>query len=232
MTADKRKILLVEDDINLGTILKDFLIVKNYEVFHALNGIEGSNSYRDNQFDLIILDIMMPKKDGFALAEEIRKLDKNIPIIFLSARSMVEDKIKGLKLGGDDYVTKPFSVEELLLRVENIFKRMSSSNEVKTPIGTMEVGKYLFNYNKRILTLNGSKRKLTTRECELLRLLALNKNDLLQRSVALKEIWNDNNYFTARSMDVYITKLRSYLNEDKDVEIINVHGSGYKLIVH
>lgn len=232
MPADKRKILLVEDDINLGTILKDFLEIKNYKVSHSVNGVDGINAYLENSFDLIILDIMMPKKDGFTLAEEIRKLDKNIPIIFLSARSMVEDKIKGLKLGGDDYITKPFSSEELLLRIENIFKRVSNSIENKTMVKTLQIGRYLFNYNKRTLAINSNERKLTTRESELLRLLAINKNDLMERSTALKEIWSESNYFTARSMDVYITKLRSYLNEDKTVEIVNVHGSGFKLIVH
>lgn len=232
MAADKRKILLVEDDINLGTILKDFLEIKNYSVTHSVNGVDGINSYRENSFDLIILDIMMPKKDGFTLAEEIRKLDKNIPIIFLSARSMVEDRIKGLKIGGDDYITKPFSSEELLLRIENIFKRVTSSNKAAPPVNDLQIGEYIFNYNKRSLLLNAKERKLTSRESELLRLLILNKNDLVERSSALKEIWSDNNYFTSRSMDVYIARLRSYLAEDKMVEIVNVHGSGFKLIVH
>ena len=174
----------------------------------------------------------MPKKDGFTLAEEIRKLDKTIPMIFLSARSMVEDRIKGLKLGGDDYITKPFSSEELLLRIENIFKRITFSNKTASPVSDLQLGKYIFNYNKRILVFDSKERKLTSKESELLRLLILNKNELVERSVALKEIWSDNNYFTARSMDVYITKLRSYLIEDKSVEIVNVHGSGFKLIVH
>ena len=232
MADNKKKLLLVEDDINLGTILKDFLIVKNYDVDHVLNGVDGMNSYSNNSYDLLILDIMMPKKDGFTLATEIRKLDKKTPIIFLSAKSLVEDRIKGLKLGGDDYLTKPFSSEELLLRIENIFKRVSISRQKKTIVEPLNIGKFEFDYSRRALTINGNVRKLTSKESELLRMLAISKNDIVDRSAALHEIWRDNTYFTSRSMDVYITKLRSYLKEDPAVEIVNIHGTGFKLLVH
>ncbi|MGB5894729.1 MAG: response regulator transcription factor [Ignavibacteriaceae bacterium] len=232
MTDIKKKILLVEDDINLGTILKDFLKIKNYDVEHVLNGVDGFNTYSTGSYDLLILDIMMPKKDGFTLATEIRKLDKKTPIIFLSAKSLVEDRIKGLKLGGDDYLTKPFSSEELLLRIENIFKRVFVSSQKKIIVEPLTIGKYIFDYPRRALNINGNVRKLTFKESELLRMLAINKNDIVDRSAALDEIWHDNTYFTSRSMDVYITKLRSYLKEDPAVEIVNIHGTGFKLLVH
>jgi len=232
MKDNKKKILLVEDDINLGTILKDFLLIKNYEVDHVLNGVDGLNAYYNNSYELLILDIMMPKKDGFTLATEIRKLDKKTPIIFLSAKSLVEDRIKGLKLGGDDYLTKPFSSEELLLRIENIFKRIIISNQKKNIVEPLTIGKYIFDYSRRALNINGNVRKLTSKESELLRMLAITRNDILDRSSALNEIWSENTYFTSRSMDVYITKLRSYLKEDPAVEIVNIHGTGFKLLVH
>jgi len=232
MADNKAKILLVEDDINLGTILKDFLIIKNYDVDHVLNGVDGLNAYYNNSYELLILDIMMPKKDGFTLATEIRKLDKKTPIIFLSAKSLVEDRIKGLKMGGDDYLTKPFSSEELLLRIENIFKRVLISKQKKTNVDPLIIGKYIFDYSRRSLNINGNVRKLTSKESELLRMLAISKNDILDRSTALDEIWYNNTYFTSRSMDVYITKLRSYLKEDPAVEIVNIHGTGFKLLVH
>ncbi|MGB5847684.1 MAG: response regulator transcription factor [Ignavibacteriaceae bacterium] len=232
MTDIKKKILLVEDDINLGTILKDFLKIKNYDAEHVLNCVDGFNTYSTGSYDLLILDIMMPKKDGFTLATEIRKLDKKTPIIFLSAKSLVEDRIKGLKLGGDDYLTKPFSSEELLLRIENIFKRVFVSSQKKIIVEPLTIGKYIFDYPRRALNINGNVRKLTFKESELLRMLAINKNDIVDRSAALDEIWHDNTYFTSRSMDVYITKLRSYLKEDPAVEIVNIHGTGFKLLVH
>jgi DNA-binding response OmpR family regulator len=226
------KILLVEDDINLGTILKDFLEVKNYNVDHVLNGVEGLNAYYNGSYDLLVLDVMMPKKDGFTLVSEIRKLDKKTPVIFLSAKSLVEDKIKGLKLGGDDYLTKPFSSEELLLRINNILKRVSVTKRNSKSIKSVSIGKFIFDYSKRKLTINGNVKKLTSKESELLRLLVLNQNEVLDRSAALNEIWLDNTYFTSRSMDVYITKLRSYLKKDESVEIVNIHGTGFKLLVH
>lgn len=232
MADNKKKILLVEDDINLGTILKDFLIIKNYDVDHVLNGVDGLSAYNNSSYELLILDIMMPKKDGFTLATEVRKLDKKTSIIFLSAKSLVEDRIKGLKLGGDDYLTKPFSSEELLLRIENIFKRVLSSRQKKTIVDPLTIGKFIFDYSRRILEINSNLRKLTSKETELLRMLAISKNDIVDRSTALDEIWHNNTYFTSRSMDVYIAKLRSYLKEDPAVEIVNIHGTGFKLLEH
>ena len=232
MADIKNKILLVEDDLNLGTILKDYLSIKDFYVTHVLNGVEGFDTYSKDSFDLLILDIMMPKKDGFTLASEIRKLDKKTPIIFLTAKSLVEDRIKGLKLGGDDYLTKPFSSEELLLRINNIFKRVSISKEKNKKLKLIPIGKYKFDYPRRILSLNNGVKRLTSKESELLRLFALNQNEVLERSIVLTEIWQENSYFTSRSMDVYITKLRSYLKEDESVEIVNVHGMGFKLLVH
>ncbi len=230
MADNKNKILLVEDDINLGTILKDFLMIKNYDVDHVLNGVDGFNAYSNASYDLLILDIMMPKKDGFTLATEVRKLDKKTPIIFLSAKSLVEDRIKGLKLGGDDYLTKPFSSEELLLRIENIFKRVFISRQKKIVADSLAIGKYIFDYSRRTLQINGNVRKLTSKESELLRMLTISKNDVVNRSAALDEIWRDNTYFTSRSMDVYIAKLRKYLKPDENVEIINIHGEGFRLV--
>lgn len=232
MPDKNSKILLVEDDINLGTILKDFLEVKNYIVDHVLNGVEGLDAYLNGSYDLLVLDVMMPKKDGFTLVSEIRKLDKKTPIIFLSAKSLVADKIKGLKLGGDDYLTKPFSSEELLLRINNVLKRVSVSKQNSKSFKSVRIGKFIFDYSKRILTINGNFKKLTSKESELLRLLVLNQNEVLDRSTALNEIWHNNTYFTSRSMDVFITKLRSYLKKDESVEIVNIHGTGFKLLVH
>ena len=225
----KARILLVEDDLNLGTVLKEYLRVKGYVVMHSLNDEEALKVFDKDIFELIILDIMMPKLDGFSTAKVIRKKDEKIPIIFLSAKSMIEDKVEGFKLGADDYITKPFSTEELLMRIEAILKRSgifrSSSHTMYT------VGEFVFDYNKRILKSAKNERKLTSREAELLNMLCNNANDILQRTEALKTIWGDDNYFNARSMDVYITKLRSYLRKDERIEIINVHGTGYKLVI-
>ena len=228
--SENKKILLVEDDKNLGLILKDFLNIKGYTVTLAEDGIKGKSEFEKSKFEMIILDVMMPGKDGFTLAEEIRKVDKTTPIIFLTAKSMTEDRIKGLKIGGDDYLTKPFSSEELFLRMENIFKRDIQISRSANKKSAFKIGIYDFDYSKRLLSHNDFEQRLTAKESELLRLLAVNKNEVLNRSTALKEIWKNESYFTARSMDVYITKLRSYLKEDKSIEIINFHGTGFKLI--
>lgn len=229
---EKIKLLLVEDDINLGTLLKEFLEVKNFAVTHCLNGEEGRKIFGTSAFDLLILDVMMPKIDGFTLAKEIRTKDDNVPIIFLTAKSLQNDKIEGLKIGADDYITKPFSTEELLLRINSILKRTkpASRSGEKIESGNFIIGKFQFDYSRRILTANKVEQKLTSKEAELLKLLCQNKNKILERSVALKEIWNEDNYFTARSMDVYITKLRNYLSGDNSIQIINIHGTGFKLI--
>lgn len=225
-----KTILLVEDDRNLGTVLKEFLTIKNYSVDHSLNGTEGENMFQKKKYDLILLDVMMPQMDGFTLAEKIRKVDNQTPIIFLTAKAMLQDKIEGLKIGADDYITKPFSTEELLLRINAVLKRTSRSNNVVKSEENFIIGKYKFNYKSRLLTFGSKNQKLTSREAELLKLLCLNMNELLERNVALKTIWRDDNYFTGRSMDVYITRLRNYFKDDESIKITNVHGIGYKLI--
>lgn len=227
---DDKKILLVEDDINLGSILSEFLALKKFTVDLCNNGEDGIIMFKEKEYDLCLLDVMMPKKDGFTLAKEIRNLNKSVPIIFLTAKSMQNDKIEGLKIGADDYITKPFNTEELLLRMNAILKRSSNgSNYKKTKV--QNVGKYLFDYSKRELTYKRVIQALTYKEAELLRLLCENKNHILRRELALKEIWSEETYFTSRSMDVYITKLRNYLKNDKSIVIENVHGVGFKLLV-
>ena len=230
MNSIKKKILLVEDDLNLGSLLKDYLSLKGYIVTRCLNGEEGKNLFAEGSFDLLILDVMMPKLDGFTLAKHIRKTDKQTPIIFLTAKSMLEDRLKGLKIGGDDYITKPFSSEELLLRIYNIFKRTVATGKFSPEDEVFKLGSFVFDYKKRTLSNRKIKKQLTSKESELLKLLAQNKNEVVERSDALREIWRNESYFTARSMDVFITKLRSYLKPDTSVEIINVHGTGFKLI--
>ncbi len=228
MKENSKKILLVEDDINLSTVLKDFLELKGYCVEHSSNGEDGLEKFNSKQIDLCLLDIMMPKKDGFTLAKEIRSFS-NIPIIFLTAKSMQKDKIAGLKLGADDYITKPFNTEELILRIEAIFKR--SSNYVNNLLqSSFIIGQYNFNFNRRILKYKNNEVKLTSKEAELLKLLCLHKNQILKRETALNKIWKNDSYFSSRSMDVYIVKLRNYLKNDKSIEIINIHSEGFKLI--
>ncbi len=224
------KLLLAEDDINLGTILREYLAVKGFAVEHAFNGEDALNLFRDDKFDICILDIMMPKMDGFTLAAQIRKADNNIPIIFLTAKALAQDKIEGFKIGADDYITKPFNAEELLFRINAILKRVKPALYGNGQPAVFKLGKYEFDYNRRTLTAGKKEQKLTTKEAELLRLLCINRNSELERSEALKTIWHEDNYFNARSMDVYITKLRSYLKEDSSIEIVNLHGSGFKLI--
>ena len=230
MNSKKKNILLVEDDPNLGSLLKDYLSLKGYIVTRCLDGEEGKNVYAKGSFDLLILDVMMPKLDGFTLAKHIRKTDKQTPIIFLTAKSLMEDRLKGLKIGGDDYITKPFSSEELLLRIDNIFKRTTTAGQLKHEDKVFKFGSFVFDYKKRILNNGKISKQLTSKESELLKLLAQNKNEVLERSVALREIWKNESYFTSRSMDVFITKLRNYIKVDPSVEIINVHGTGFKLI--
>jgi len=225
------KILLIEDDKNLSTILQEFLEVKGYSVTSAFNGEEGFVAYQKNEYDLCILDIMMPKMDGFTLAKKIQDFNPQTPFLFLSAKVMIEDKLKGLKLGADDYITKPFSMEELLLRIKVILKR-SNSSEIEIIQSKFSVGSYSFDFEKRILKHDGFEQKLTSKEAELLNLLCLYKNNVLERSVALNKIWQNDNYFTARSMDVYITKLRNYFRNDSSIEIVNVHGTGFKLLIN
>jgi two-component system OmpR family response regulator len=227
--AIKRKILLVEDDNNLGNLLQDSLELKNYEVTLKRNGEDGWNEYKTGKFDMCILDVMMPKKDGFTLAKEIRRANAQIPIIFLTAKVLKEDTIEGLKIGADDYLTKPFSMEELTLRMENIFKRVPKAE--MSDQSEFQIGKYVFDNSSRTLTIGGNQLKLTTKESELLKMLALHIDKLLERDIALNTVWGTDSYFAGRSMDVYIAKLRKYLKEDPAVEILNVHGTGFKLLV-
>ncbi len=227
---NKIKILLAEDDENLGLLLKEYLIAKGYETDLYPDGETAYHGFMRNQYQLCLLDIMMPKKDGFSLAKDIRMVNADIPIIFLTAKNLKEDVLEGFKLGADDYMTKPFSMEELIFRIEAILRRMSNDNQHNDQ-SVFQIGKYTFDSRKQLLIINNEEIKLTTKESELLRLLATNANKVLERNYALKAIWIDDNYFNARSMDVYITKLRKHLREDPSVEIINVHGKGYKLIM-
>jgi two-component system, OmpR family, response regulator len=226
----KTRILLCEDDPNLGTLLSEYLNAKGFETTLATDGAEGSKLFKRHTFEFLILDVMMPVKDGFTLAEEVRQVNKHVPIIFLTAKSMKEDTLKGFKAGADDYMTKPFSMEELLARVNAILKRSSALPDQDDEPHEFEVGKYKFDYNTQKLSLNGDENKLTTKENELLYLLCKHKNGLLERNYALNAIWGDDNYFNGRSMDVYIAKLRKHLKDDEKVEIINVHGRGFKLL--
>jgi len=231
MKKPKAKILLVEDDNNLAMVLKDFLEIQKYEVQLESDGEKGYQAFRNSKFDLCLLDVMMPIKDGFTLAREIRELNEDIPIIFLTAKSMKEDKIEGFKSGADDYISKPFSTEELNLRIEAVLKRFKYSNIISDKEKVFEIGKLMFDYTNLKLTGPNSEKKLTKREAEVLRMLALNKGKILRRDIALKNIWGEDDYFMGRSMDVYITKLRKYLKADENISIINVHGTGFKLEV-
>lgn len=224
------KILLAEDDVNLGKVLTTYLEAKGYSVKHANNGEMAYDMFCTNDFDICLIDVMMPLKDGFTLTKEIRKLDSHVPIIFLTAKSFQEDMIEGLNLGGDDYITKPFSMEVLLARLQALLRRTTQENE-KLDSAVYQLGNTVFDVNRQSLTFNGKETRLTTREAELLSMLIMKRNDVLEREYALKKIWGDDSYYNARSMDVYITKLRKYFKDDPIVQIINVHGIGFKLVV-
>ncbi|MDR0815142.1 MAG: response regulator transcription factor [Bacteroidales bacterium] len=223
------KILLAEDDENLGDLLKNYLKAKMFETDWYDNGELAFDGFRRGHYDLCLIDVMMPVKDGFALAQEIRTINKSVPIIFLTARSMKEDVLEGFKIGGDDYITKPFDMEELLFRIEAILRRVNNDNQF-TPL-YYTLGKYTFDVQKQLLQYGETVHKLTTKESELLKMLCDNANQLLERNYALKTIWADDNMWVARSMDVYITKLRKYLKDEPNIEIINVHGKGFKLVI-
>jgi DNA-binding response OmpR family regulator len=227
---NKIRILLAEDDENLGVLLKEYLQAKNYETDLLPDGDKAFKSFQKNFYDICILDVMMPIKDGFTLAREIRAINKDIPIIFLTAKSIKDDILQGFRLGADDYITKPFSMEELLFRLEAILRRTKADSKLSTQ-NVYTLGKYVFDFQKQTLTSTDDTHKLTTKESELLKLLCDNMNEILDRNYALKAIWSDDSYFNARSMDVYITKLRKYLKDEPSIEIINVHGKGFKLIV-
>ena len=231
MKNNEKNILLVEDDVNFGAILNDFLKLHSYNVTLAKNGIEGLEKFKKNSFGLCILDVMLPFKDGFTLAKEIRDLNKDVPLFFLTAKTLKDDVLKGYKLGADDYLTKPFDSDILLLKIKSIFKRKkisSSENNVKF---MYQFADFNFNSKLRILKYKDENDiKLSPKENELLKLLLYHLNDLMPRELALIKIWNDDNYFTSRSMDVYIAKIRKYLQKDNRLEIENIHGEGFRLI--
>ncbi len=224
----KIKVLLAEDDVNLGSLLEQYLNAKGYATDLYTDGEKGYTGFTTKEYDLCILDVMMPKKDGFELAQDIKAVKPQIPVIFLTAKALKEDVLEGLKIGADDYITKPFNMEELLLRIEAILRRSGNKTQEKTEHA---IGKFTFDTNKQTLTIGKTETKLTTKESELLKLLTENMNSVLDRNYALKKIWKDDNYFNARSMDVYITKLRKHLSADPRLQILNSHGKGYKLII-
>lgn len=226
---DTIKIMLCEDDENLGMLLREYLQAKGFSAELYPDGEAGYRAFMKQKYDICILDVMMPKKDGFTLAQEIRQANADVPIIFLTAKQLKEDILEGFKIGADDYITKPFSMEELVFRVEAILRRVRGKKNKESSV--YRVGNFTFDTQKQLLTIGDKQTKLTTKENELLALLCSHANEILQRDFALKTIWIDDNYFNARSMDVYITKLRKHLKDDPQIEIINIHGKGYKLII-
>ncbi len=225
-----KKILLAEDDDNLGLLLQTFLKSKGYEVDLSRDGKQAYEQFNTGHFDFCIFDVMMPEMDGFTLAKEVRLIDPKIPILFLTAKAMKEDKLEGFGTGADDYMTKPFIMEELVARVSAILRRTVGEDREDDEI--QQIGRIVYEPISRILKLNEGDKKLTTKEGQLLNLLCKNRNDVLDRQAALRAIWGDDNYFNGRSMDVYIAKLRKLLKEDERIEILNIHGKGFKLIIH
>ena len=233
MEEVQKRILLVEDDPNFGTVLKDYLTMNDYEVTHAKNGMEGFEKFKRGDFDLCILDVMMPYKDGFTLAKEIREKNEDIPIVFLTAKAMKEDVLKGYKVGADDYLNKPFDSEVLLMKIKAIMQRKATDSLADSKQFEFTIGDFHLNSKLRFLTFKEDEPiKLSPKENELLRLLALHENDLMPRELALTKLCGYDNYVTSRSMDVYIAKLRKYLKVDPNVEILNIHGEGFRLVVN
>jgi Response regulators consisting of a CheY-like receiver domain and a winged-helix DNA-binding domain len=226
---NKAKVLLAEDDENLGMLLKEYLNAKGYQTDLFVDGEKAFDGFKNNKYDIVILDVMMPVKDGFSVAKDIRMIDDKVPILFLTAKSMKEDVLEGFSVGADDYMTKPFSIEELQYRIEAILRRTKGAGGVASQ-DQFTLGAYTFDATKQILTFGGVDQKLTAKESELLKFLCINRNAVLDRNFALKTIWSDDSYFNARSMDVYITKLRKYLKEDSSIQILNIRGKGFKLI--
>ncbi|EOZ92057.1 Transcriptional regulatory protein rprY [Indibacter alkaliphilus LW1] len=226
----KARLLVVEDDPNLGDILQEYLNMKGYDTTLCRDGEEGWAKFKKDKFELAILDVMMPKKDGFTLGKEIKKVQENLPIIYLTAKNLKEDIIEGLKIGADDYITKPFSMEELLLRIAAILRRTQKSDEIEA-LKIYNFGEFELHYDEQYIKGPNGDHKLTSKENELIRLLASEVNKLVNRSHALKQIWGDDSYFNARSMDVYLSKIRKILKDDPKVQIITVHGEGFKLVV-
>ncbi|HEY6082548.1 MAG TPA: response regulator transcription factor [Chitinophagaceae bacterium] len=231
MDEHKSNILLAEDDSNLGMVLKNYLELNDYEVELCRDGILALAAFRREKFDLCLLDVMMPNMDGFTLAEEIRNVDPEIPLFFLSAKGMKDDIVQGYKLGADDYITKPFDSELLLLKIKAILKRNQELNNKEDEQVEFDLGEFHFNTRLRTLISKKESHTLSPKENELLRMLCEHQNDLLPRDAALKKIWGSDTYFNGRSMDVYIAKLRKYLREDPDIEIVNIHGNGFRLVV-
>ncbi len=233
MSTNGTSILLVEDDPNLSIVIREYLEMEGYKVLHCKDGKEGLDAFTKNKFDLCILDIMMPRMDGFTLAKEIRKVSEFIPIVFLTAKTMDDDRINGFKAGCDDYITKPFSTEELSLRIKAILKRCRIMGSPLNPEQNKEIhiGNYTFDPSNMLLTSEKSERNLTRKESALLKLLSENINQIVTREFALRTIWGDDDYFIGRSMDVFITKLRKYLGEDPAISITNIHGTGFRLEV-
>ncbi|MBN4082857.1 MAG: DNA-binding response regulator [Lutibacter sp.] len=228
---ENKRILLVEDDPNFGTVLKDYLSLNDYKVTLAKDGLEGLIMFKNDDYDLCILDVMMPRKDGFSLAKDIRGTNLDVPIIFLTAKTMKEDVLKGYQAGADDYLNKPFDSEVLLYKIKAILQRKEGEQNVEEETFEFNIGKFNFNSKLRHLAFeNEEPQKLSPKESKLLKMLAIYKNDLMPRELALTKIWRDDNYFTSRSMDVYIAKLRKYLKLDVNVEILNIHGEGFRLI--
>jgi DNA-binding response OmpR family regulator len=228
MKEEKLHILLCEDDENLGMLLREYLQAKGLVTDLMTDGEKGLKAFQKTKYDMCVLDVMMPKKDGFTLAQDIRAINAETPIIFLTAKNLKEDILNGFKIGADDYITKPFSMEELLFRIEAIIRRVKGKKTKE--VYEYQIGKYLFDTQKQLLILGDQQTKLTTKECELLTLLCAHKNQILERNYTLMTIWEENTYFNARSMDVYITKLRKHLKDDETVQIMNIHGKGYKLV--
>ena len=225
---EKKKVFLVEDDPNFGAVLKSYLEIHDYQVSWVDDGAKAISVFKTDTFNICLLDVMLPNIDGFDIAREIRTLNESIPLIFLTAKTLKADILEGFKIGADDYITKPFDSEVLLCKINAILKRNGGTKTEDFP-NEFEIGNYRFNYEMRTLFINENEQKISPKEAELLRMLFAHKNAVLARDKALNSIWGDSNYFTTRSMDVYITKLRKYLNEDPNIEIVNVHGGGYRL---
>lgn len=221
------KILFAEDDVNLGKVLSTYLRGKGFEVSHATNGEIAYEMFCTSTFDICVIDVMMPLMDGFTLAQEIRKLDKKIPLIFLTAKNLQEDMIKGLSIGGDDYITKPFAIDVLLARIQALLRR---TIQIEPKKEIVELGSIIFDKVQQVLIIQGKEKRLTTREAQLLEMLLDKENDVLERSFALKKIWGDDSFYNARNMDVYITKLRKYFKSEPSIQIINVHGVGFRFV--
>ena len=225
------RVLLLEDDTNLGQIVQEHLQMQGFDVMLCVDGEDGMKAFASDRFDLCLVDIMMPRKDGFAFAREVRQRDQQTPLIFLTAKALKEDRIEGFKIGCDDYITKPFSVEELLLRIQAVLRRTAVSSATESTVTVFDIGAFRFDSNRHILKHGASEHKLTPKESDLLRLLCIKMNQTLTRDEALRDVWGDENYFSGRSMDVFISRLRKYLRADKRVEIMGIHGKGFRLIV-